>query len=99
MLRLMVGSLLVLSGCDWIGGLLDRPADKPEDATGSTPIRYVICDDASQNCRVNGRFRSVTDCEYHQKFMSAFCDSVTTPGKIICDTTEKSKLSKSYCLP
>jgi hypothetical protein len=73
---------------------------RPEDARGDTPVRFVNCDAAGSDCFVTARFADLDGCERYKTFSDAYCDSMSTPGRILCDNT-RSHLStaKAYCLP
>jgi len=77
----------------------DERASRPQDARGNTPIRFVICNDVGQDCFVIARFKDLQTCEDHKRLSAVYCDSVSTPGKMLCDTTRKSEFVTSWCLP
>lgn len=60
-------------------------------------VEYQICDISNKNCKTIGKFDSVSTCERIREIDSFYCDKVSVPGKIICDTTSKSKISISMC--
>lgn len=62
-----------------------------------TPVKLLICDAAGKDCNTFARFEDLPDCEMVNKYMSANCDSVSTPGKMVCDTTKPSDFSSSFC--
>jgi hypothetical protein len=60
-------------------------------------VEYQYCDLSYKNCKPIGKFDSMSTCERVRELDSSYCDKVTTPGKIICDTTFKSTMSLSIC--
>lgn len=68
-----------------------------ESANEPTPIRYLVCDVLGNKCFVAARFKYLESCESFKVKDAAYCDSVSTPGKIVCDTTKKSDIATSYC--
>lgn len=82
--------------CDTIAGSSKRP----QDASGATPVRYVICASSAGDCHVFARFDDIDSCERHKELSAAYCDRVTTPGRVICDISGATpSTSKGYCLP
>ena len=49
------------------------------------------------NCLVYAKFRNAQECMDTRRFMTANCDFVGTPGKIVCDTTRPSTLVVIAC--
>ena len=74
-------------------------SDTPQGAQGETPIRMINCDARGKDCFVTARFADLDGCMNHKNLTDAYCDSASTPGKIICDTHRQSLTTKSYCLP
>lgn len=72
-------------------------APTPEQATGATPVRYVVCNAAGRNCLVAARYWDMDACKKHQRFWKGLCDF--TPGRIECSVVESSPIATSYCLP
>ena len=66
-------------------------------ANEPTPIRYLVCDAFGNECFVVARFKNLETCEGFKAKDRAYCDSVSVPGKMICDTTRESKISTSFC--
>lgn len=62
-----------------------------------TPVKYYVCDTDKENCEVVAKFDTLWACERYKIFASAYCDSESMPGKIICDTAEESVDITSYC--
>jgi len=60
-------------------------------------VKYQLCDISSENCKTLVKFKSLDDCGRYLKFETSYCDEVSTPGKLICDLSERSKLTTSYC--
>jgi hypothetical protein len=79
-------------------GACAKHAERPQDASGDTPVKFVNCDGTGRECFVTARFDDLDSCERYDRFSSAYCDSVSMPGKIICDTTRASAMSKGYCI-
>jgi hypothetical protein len=60
-------------------------------------IKYQVCDISSNNCKTMVKFKSLEDCGRYMKFDTSYCDETSVPGKIICDLSNRSKISTSYC--
>ncbi len=60
-------------------------------------VELQYCDISYKNCETIGKFDSISTCERVRKLDSAYCDHVSVPGKIICDTNFKSSISTSKC--
>ena len=52
-------------------------------------VEYQICDNNYKNCKTSVKFSSMEKCEDYKIFQISYCDHLTTPGKMICDTTKK----------
>ena len=52
-------------------------------------VEYQICDIQNKNCETFVRFKSLDMCERYKTFSESYCDKVSVPGKMICDTTKK----------
>lgn len=63
----------------------------------SFPIKYQVCDISSNNCKTVVKFKTLEDCGRYMKFDTSYCDEKSIPGKIICDLSDRSKISTSYC--
>ena len=89
-------ALLLLAGC----GRLKGATAQAQAATGETPIRYVLCDDAGADCFVAARFANVGACETHKARQAAACiEDRRRPGRVTCDSNpQSSTATKSYCL-
>lgn len=74
-----------------------RSREGPENAQGSTPVRYVVCKIGGTSCFVQARFRTLEDCESARQLLDAACDRVSEPGRIICDERLPSLSAESYC--
>ncbi len=61
------------------------------------PARYYMCDINKENCELKARFDTLWACERHKVFASAYCDSESVPGEIICDTEKEPDDAVSYC--
>jgi hypothetical protein len=92
--------ILVVGSCDQMKGLAGKPvpADRPQDATGDTPIRYVSCADITNTCVVTARFKDLESCDWYKTIWNSLCDSKSTPGLITCRTGQ-STMSKGWCIP
>jgi hypothetical protein len=66
-------------------------------ANDKTPIRYLYCDADGNKCNVMARFRDLATCERIKELDSAYCDRLSKPGTIVCDTQRKSVISASCC--
>lgn len=60
-------------------------------------VEYQYCDLQYKNCKPIGKFDSMSTCERVRELDGSFCDKVSVPGKITCDTTKKSTLTTSIC--
>lgn len=67
-----------------------------DTANESTPVRFLNCDSLGNECFVSARFKDLDSCERYKVFNTAYCDYVSIPGKISCDTT-RTNYSKSFC--
>src|SRR5262249_43074855 len=84
--------LVLLAGADY--------ADRPQEATGNTPIRYVICDQHGRQCFVDGRFRDLDSCQRYKQFSDLVCDWLSTPGKVICTREPPEAMATmGWCFP
>lgn len=52
-------------------------------------VEYQICDIQYKNCQTFVKFKTLDSCERYKIYSESYCDSVTTPGKMICDTSKK----------
>lgn len=52
-------------------------------------VEYQICDVNMKNCKTFVQFKSLDQCERYKTFDISYCDKVTVPGKMICDTSKK----------
>lgn len=52
-------------------------------------VEYQICDVNMKNCNTSVIFKSLEQCERYKTFDISYCDKVTVPGKMICDTSKK----------
>ena len=68
-----------------------------DTANEPTPIRYLVCDALGNKCSVVARFTNLEACERFKIKDRAYCDSVSVPGKITCDTTKQSNISAGFC--
>ena len=68
-----------------------------DTANEPTPIRLLVCGGLGNDCFVSARFKELKSCEFYKEFGGAHCDHNSTPGKIICDTSTKSKTSTAFC--
>ena len=84
--------VLSLSAC---GGASDK-SSLPQDATGETHIKYVICGDSSPSCFVAARFNDLDGCERHKKWSGMLCDSQSSPGMMTC-REDKNPIGTDYC--
>ena len=61
--------------------------------------RYEVCDAQYNDCNTVAYFDDFLSCDRYRRFAMAYCNSVSTPGKIICDTTQApSTFSAARCL-
>ena len=60
-------------------------------------IKYLSCDIQGKNCKAIAKFKTLDDCERIKFRDSSYCDQVSLPGKMICDTKQKSTTSTSLC--
>ena len=92
-------ALVSLGSCDLVKRKVDNQStSQPQDATGETPIRYVLCSELiGGGCKVIARFDDLKSCDFYKKFSQSVC-SDSTPGTVIC-RTDQSTMSKGWCLP
>jgi hypothetical protein len=81
----------------FVGGCNPSNAEGVKGAEGETLVKYVICGAAETNCFVAARFKDLDGCESHKKWSEMLCDSVSHPGKMICETDRGSQITFSYC--
>lgn len=86
----LVLSLAVLGACG--GG-----AEGVKGATGETPVRYVLCAAGEQSCFVSARFKDFAACESHKAWAEMLCDSMSTPGAMVCKKDTQPQLAFAYC--
>jgi len=67
------------------------------NAQGDTPVKYVICGVGETDCFVAGRFNNLDGCQHHKEWSDMLCDSLSTPGKMICTKNTHSTIAVSYC--
>jgi len=84
--------LLLLAGCN------EKGANGAKNAKGDTPVKFVICGRGEASCFVSARFKDLDSCRSHEKWSGMLCDSVSTPGVMICKETSDS-VAVAYCLP
>jgi hypothetical protein len=60
-------------------------------------VKYLSCDIQGKNCLTVAKFKSLDECERIKFRDSAYCDQVSVPGKMICDTQRKSTISAGFC--
>ena len=82
--------VLVTVGCG--GGVVDGV----KNATGETPIKYVICSPGEKSCFVSARFKDLDSCQSHKDWSEMLCDKVTTPGEMVCKANTSS-VASAYC--
>lgn len=61
------------------------------------PVKYYNCNAAHTDCFIMARFKDMNSCKMAEEKASWYCDSVSTPGKAVCDTAKKSTISATYC--
>lgn len=52
------------------------------------PVKYYFCHTPDKNCKLIARFDDMDTCKRYKAYASWYCDYVSTPGKIICETEE-----------
>jgi hypothetical protein len=72
--------------------------DGAKHAKGGTPVKLVICGHGETSCFVAARFDNLDSCQRHKKWAEMLCDSVSTPGMMICKEIPNTT-AVSYCLP
>ena len=89
---LILSIVLIVSGCHPSGS-----DGGVKGAKGETPVKYVICGFAETNCFIAARFKDLDGCESHKKWSEMQCDSISQPGKMICETDRGGSVAVSYC--
>ena len=82
---------LLLCGC------IDSGSSSPLDATGETPVRYILCASGDRFCFVAARFKDLDGCESHKRWSEMLCDSLSKPGEMLCKTETQPPLGVAYC--
>lgn len=82
---------LLLLGC---GGGLDGGV---KGAKGDTPARYVICGQGETVCFVAARFKDLDSCQTHKNWAEMLCDSLSTPGTMVCRKDTQTQIAVTYC--
>jgi hypothetical protein len=82
--------VVAIVGCNGGG------TDGVKNATGETPVKYVICAPGEKSCFVVARFKDLDSCQSHKEWSEMLCDKVTTPGKMAC-TANPSSVASAYC--
>jgi hypothetical protein len=63
-----------------------------------TPVELLNCNLTGRECFVAARYASLDACNKASRlYYSANCDSVSQPGKMICELDKPGIVSKSYC--
>ena len=65
-------------------------------ARGETPVKYVVCTAAEQNCFVAARFHAMDSCERHKMWSGMLCNTEPTSGNMIC-RPDKVPMTFGYC--
>jgi hypothetical protein len=68
-----------------------------KDASGDTPVRYVICSVGEKNCFVAARFKDLDACQSHKDWADMLCDSRSKPGVMICTRDSGESIATAYC--
>ncbi len=86
--------LMIIPACD-----TSSTKQTPANATGDTPVRFIICDIGDVGCKVFSRFDNLGSCEAYKTFASSLCDFDTDPLKISCKKqNERESSVVTYCL-
>lgn len=73
-------------------------ADGPKEATGETPVRFVVCAPADKDCYVAARFKDLDGCEEHARRSTMLCESTAKPGEKLCTPGYRSVIANSHCI-
>lgn len=87
----IVLTLLHLAGCE------NSSSSGVKNASGETPINYVICSLGETNCFVAARFKDLDGCQSHKDWADMLCDKLSTPGKMTCTQDNGPKIGVAYC--
>ena len=52
-------------------------------------VEFQICDIQYKNCQTHVKFKTLDSCERYKIYSQSYCDSISTPGKMICDTSKR----------
>lgn len=67
------------------------------NASGETPIKFVICSLGETNCFVAARFKDMDGCQSHKDWADMLCTKNTTAGEMLCKQDKGSKIAVAYC--
>lgn len=84
-------TLLLLAGCE------NSSSSGVKNASGETPVKYVICSQGETNCFVAARFKDLDGCQSHKDWADMLCDKLSTPGKMTCTQDNGPKIGVAYC--
>jgi hypothetical protein len=63
-----------------------------------TPAELLVCNLLGQKCFVTARYRDLDDCNRANRlYHSAYCNSVSEPGKMTCELDKPGIYAKSFC--
>jgi hypothetical protein len=82
---------ILLAGCG------SSSSSGVKDATGETPVKYVICSPNETGCFIAARFKDIAGCESHKEWADMLCDSYSQPGQMICKQHTDSRIGVGYC--
>lgn len=83
---LLVAAGWLQSACAQLGG-----------CSAQVPVKLYFCKARYENCYVYARFKDMDACERTRMFVTAYCDQVSEPGKIICTRAEDEHIGEIYC--
>lgn len=84
-------TLLLLASCE------NSSSNGVKNASGETPVKYVICSQGETNCFVAARFKDLDGCQSHKDWADMLCDKLSTPGKVTCTQDNGPKIGVAYC--
>ena len=71
-------------------------AERPENASGSTDIRFVVCAEMPTGCFVTARFKHIESCANYKRFADAVCTAEEGSNRFAC-APSAAPIPSSYC--
>lgn len=89
----ILGLAMIVTACSQDAPLL---AESPAEATGETPVQYVVCNLGGRECFVAARFDDFRSCEWHKELSSMLCDDEADPGVVTCRRAS-AQIASGFC--